>query len=266
MRKSNNSKAQADAARGSLPGKSGDEAGSDNEDEDESSEGGGPPSKRTLTINGNKGLEHMDPSDKTPTAKSILSSAQAARPANSFVNPRIRRSVGPELALGQAPHPSVPTAAPQAYLSHPVMSVRNLPNFPSIDEAVATSSSPHAMAAREVWGWFEGHLDQLLDSIRSYRFDQFEMHLRTFWQNLTGEYREVVHAPAIAGLMAKADAILYDVGAISACIRLPPTATDVGAGNSRDAALANPDAHPAAVAHEPPPARRQDGENPHGRA
>ncbi|KAJ3559208.1 hypothetical protein NP233_g11327 [Leucocoprinus birnbaumii] len=46
--------------------------------------------------------------------------------------------------------------------------------------------------------------------MRTFRFDQFEMHLRTFWSNLTGNHREVVHAPAIAGLMAKADAIVYD--------------------------------------------------------
>lgn len=227
VRKSTNNKTQENA-RGSGGGmhgnKSGDEGGSDNEDEDESSEGGGGgmPSKRaSLTINGSKGgLEHVDPSDKTPTAKSILSSAQASRPTGAFVNPRIRRSVGPEVALGNGNgngHAGVPTSASASVNSyvqqpsaHPVLSVRNLPNFPSIDEALAASSSPHAMAAREVWGWFEGHLDQLLDSIRSYRFDQFEMHLRTFWQNLTGEYREVVHAPAIAGLMAKADAILYD--------------------------------------------------------
>lgn len=68
------------------------------------------------------------------------------------------------------------------------------------------------MAGREVWGWFQDHLDALLESIRSFRFDQFEMHLRTFWTNLVGHHREVVHAPAIAGLMAKADAIVYDVG------------------------------------------------------
>jgi regulatory factor X len=36
------------------------------------------------------------------------------------------------------------------------------------------------------------------------------MHLRTFWSSLTGHHREIVHAPAIAGLMAKADAIVYD--------------------------------------------------------
>lgn len=40
------------------------------------------------------------------------------------------------------------------------------------------------------------------------------MHLRTFWSNLNGNHREVVHAPAIAGLMAKADAIVYDVSTL----------------------------------------------------
>ncbi|KAH7105708.1 RFX DNA-binding domain-containing protein [Auriculariales sp. MPI-PUGE-AT-0066] len=217
VRKSNNNKANADSARAS--GKSGDEGGSDAEDDDESSEGGGGGplvSKRgSLTINGAKGMSLVDPSDKTPTAKSILTSASQpprSTAASSYASTRIRRSVGPEVGLGPAPHPTVPTAAPAAYLSHRNISVRNLPNFPSIEEAVGSSSTtPHGLAAREVWGWFEAHLDQLLDSIRTFRCDQFEMHLRTFWQNLTGEYREVVHAPAIAGLMAKADAILYDI-------------------------------------------------------
>jgi len=50
-----------------------------------------------------------------------------------------------------------------------------------------------------------------MESARTFRFDQFELHLRTFWASLNGDHREVVHAPAVAGLMAKADAILYDV-------------------------------------------------------
>jgi len=69
------------------------------------------------------------------------------------------------------------------------------------------------MAAREVWGWFQDHLDSLLESIRSFRFDQFEMHLRTFWTTLDAFHREIVHVPAIAGVMARADAIVYDVRA-----------------------------------------------------
>jgi regulatory factor X, other len=89
--------------------------------------------------------------------------------------------------------------------------VRQMLNFPSIEEAVgANSTSPQGVAAREVWEWFQDHLDALLDSMRAFRFDQFEVHIRTFWSNLSPPHREVVHAPAIAGLMAKADAILYD--------------------------------------------------------
>lgn len=266
VRKSNNNKNQ-DAARAS--GKSGDEGGSDAEDDDESSEGGngggpGPASvskRNSLTIHNAKGIA-IDPSDKTPTAKSILSSAtQPPRPATgAFANTRIRRSVGPETGLGPTPHPTVPTAAPPAYLSHRNVSVRNLPNFPSIDEAVgASSTTPHGLAAREVWGWFETHLDQLLDSVRTHRFDQFEIHIRTFWQNLTGEYREVVHAPAIAGLMAKADAILYDVRGL--LVLITRSVLTNHAGGLGDPALADAAAHTTAVAHQPTSASGQDGED-----
>jgi len=87
-----------------------------------------------------------------------------------------------------------------------------MPHFPSIEEALGSSSSTsaHSVAARELWGWFMDHLDALLESVRFFRFDQFEMHIRSFWTNLSGNHREVAHAPAIAGLMAKGDAIVYD--------------------------------------------------------
>lgn len=152
-------------------------------------------------------------SDKTPTAASLLSQAQSsARPTGSFpAHASIRRhpQAEPNLTL-QAHSPS--PANTSAYLSPAQnMSVRHLPHFPSIEDAVANSTSSHGMAAREVWGWFQDHLDALLESVRSFRFDQFEMHLRTFWINLSGVHREIVHAPAIAGLMARADAIVYDV-------------------------------------------------------
>ena len=114
--------------------------------------------------------------------------------------------------------PSQPSPSGSVPPSMPIMSgsastsVRQLPSFPSIDEAVgANSTTPQSIAAREVWVWFQDHLDALLESVRTFRFDQFEMHLRSFWSNLTGAHREVVHAPAVAGLMAKADAIVYDV-------------------------------------------------------
>jgi hypothetical protein len=124
--------------------------------------------------------------------------------------------------LGQGPSPPGHAAAPPGLGQPPALggastaagqySIRNLPTFPKIEEALGNAgSSPQGVAAREVWRWFEDHLDALMESARTFRFDQFELHLRTFWASLSGDHREVVHAPAVAGLMAKADAILYDV-------------------------------------------------------
>ena len=118
------------------------------------------------------------------------------------------------------------------------LSVRQFPHFPSIEDAVANSTSAHGVAAREVWGWFQDHLDVLLESVRTFRFDQFEMHLRTFWTNLNGHHREIVHAPAIAGLMGKADAIVYDVSCLEIA-RQGTELTHISTGNFGDFAVSN---------------------------
>ncbi|KAJ7781232.1 hypothetical protein B0H16DRAFT_1818006 [Mycena metata] len=190
------------------------------EDEDDDSEGvssavGSKRNSLTLGADVKNGpmFAHQDLSDKTPTAATLLSQAQAAqRPPGSFpLHASIRRHPTQDGGLGVQSH-SPPSSNAVPYLaSQQPTSVRQFAHFPSIEEAVGVNStSPHGIAAREVWGWFQDHLDSLLESVRSFRFDQFEMHLRTFWSSLGGNHREVVHAPAIAGLMAKADAIVYD--------------------------------------------------------
>ncbi|PBK69645.1 uncharacterized protein ARMOST_05346 [Armillaria ostoyae] len=155
----------------------------------------------------------QDMSDKTPTAATLLSQVQAnQRPPGTFPpQASIRRHPGADSGL-PVQSQSPPSGNSVPYLaSQPSSSVRQFPHFPSIEDAVgANSTSPHGIAAREVWGWFQDHLDSLLESVKMFRFDSFEMHLRSFWSNLSGNHREVVHAPAIAGLMAKADAIVYD--------------------------------------------------------
>jgi regulatory factor X, other len=200
---------QADATNGGE--------GRSDEDEDEDSEGVNsvPGSKRnSLSLTGDVkgGVFPNDLADKTPTAATLLSQVQAASRPSFPSQASIRRHPG-EGGLpvqSQSPSSTNPLSYPGSQ-QHP-LSVRQFPHFPSIDEAVGTNSTtPQGMAAREVWGWFQDHLDTLLESVRSFRFDQFEMHLRTFWTNLNGSHREIVHAPAIAGLMAKADAIVYDV-------------------------------------------------------
>jgi regulatory factor X len=121
--------------------------------------------------------------------------------------------MGQDGAVPIQSHPPSTVASASYPPSQQSMSVRQMPHFPSIEEALGSSSSAssHSVAARELWGWFMDHLDALLDSVRYFRFDQFEMHIRSFWTNLSGNHREVAHAPAIAGLMAKGDAIVYDV-------------------------------------------------------
>lgn len=215
IQKSNNNAAQAsvNAARHAEASNRLEER-SDDDDED-GSEGANslPGSKRNSLLLGDvKNLQFDDLSDKTPTAATLLSQAQSVtRPIGTFPpTASIRRFPVQEsnlsLSAASSTVGSTPFVAPQTNAS-----VRQFPNFPSIEDAVANSTSSHGMVAREVWTWFQDHLDALLETIRTFRVDQFEMHLRTFWTSLNGVHREIVHAPAIAGIMAKADAMVYDV-------------------------------------------------------
>ncbi|KAI0045297.1 hypothetical protein FA95DRAFT_131200 [Auriscalpium vulgare] len=222
IRKSNNNAAQQSvnaariASEQAEAGLRDDRSDDDDEDESEGASSGNVSKRNSLVLeNGLKSpaLYAEDLlSDKTPTAASLLAHAQAEPRAGSFPpQATIRRRPGQD---GSMPVSSQPTAsASGSYLnSQQPTSVRHMPHFPSIEEAIGSNSSmsSHSVAAREVWEWFLEHLDALLESVRFFRFDQFEMHVRSFWTNLSGNHREVVHAPAIAGLMAKGDAIVYD--------------------------------------------------------
>lgn len=225
MRKTNNAAAQNAAnnvkATNSPEGGRGDDGSDEDGEEESDGQSSGNASKRNSLNLSNMKQQVVFADEKTPTAATLLSQAQATQrpPSTGFgAQAPIRRQAGaPEgAALAIAPHaspaggsgPSLPfMASPQS------VSVRRLPQFPSIEEAVgATSTTPQSVAARDVWEWFQDHLDTLMETVRAFRFDQFEMHLRGFWSSLQGNHREVVHAPAVAGLMAKADAIMYDVG------------------------------------------------------
>lgn len=230
IRKSNNNAAQSSVNAARMASEQADSANRtedrSDEDDEEESEGNssGNASKRN-SLNLTNGIKNqvVFADEKTPTAASLLSQAQVTQrpPSASFPSQApIRRHPGPSdpslTVASSHPSPSGAAGASVAFLptAAVVGSVRQMPHFPSIEEAVGVNSTtPQGIAAREVWGWFQDHLDTLLESIRSFRFDQFEMHIRTFWSNLNGAHREVVHAPAVAGLMAKADAIVYDVRA-----------------------------------------------------
>ena len=61
-----------------------------------------------------------------------------------------------------------------------------------------------------MWIKFNAHLDALFDAVRSLRFDVFELNLRMFWA-LEEEEKEVCQAPSLAGIMSRAEAIVFDV-------------------------------------------------------
>ncbi|KIY49208.1 hypothetical protein FISHEDRAFT_41016, partial [Fistulina hepatica ATCC 64428] len=234
IRKSNNTAAQqsvnaarlataAEAARAQGSAHGGEEG---DEEEDEEVEGVSGVSRNSLSLGGpsakprlSGGDASSDISDKTPTAASLLSQAQAqAARSNAFATQAsIRRHASGHHEFGDfqqataSSSSSSPSNIPFGGATPP-MSVRQFPHFPSIEEAPVSSPafSAHNLAALEVWSWFQDHLDSLLESVRAFRFDQFELHIRTFWSSLNGQHREVVHAPAISGPMAKADAIVYD--------------------------------------------------------
>lgn len=237
---------------------------SDEDDDGEDSEGvsSAVGSKRnSLSLSGDvKGGVYSDLSDKTPTVATLLSQVQATQRGSYPSQASIRRHPQSEPAIAVQSQSS-PSSNPVSYLpNQQPLSVRQLPLFPSIDDAVgANSTSPHSMAAREVWGWFQDHLDSLLESVRSFHFDQFEMHLRTFWSSLGGNHREIVHAPAIAGLMAKADAIVYDV---SILLVDDSILSDLFlAGNSGDSPLADAFSNSHWPASQPQIVREQNGED-----
>ncbi|KAI0320833.1 hypothetical protein OF83DRAFT_1052326 [Amylostereum chailletii] len=222
IRKSNNNAAQqsvnaarlaSEQAESSHRGE--DRSDEDDEDDSEGASSGNASKRNSLTLNnGLKSpvLYHEELSDKTPTAANLLAHAQVApRPGSFPAHAPIRRHPNQDATLPIHP-PGMPSTSGSYAPSPQAGSVRHLPHFPTIDDAIGSnpSNSAHSVAAREVWGWFLDHLDLLLESVRFFRFDQFEMHVRSFWGNLTGTHREVVHAPAIAGLMAKGDAIVYD--------------------------------------------------------
>ncbi|KAF8709020.1 RFX DNA-binding domain, partial [Rhizoctonia solani] len=215
IRKSNQQAQLAMSMRAANSSQSGSDARSEEDDEDDESEPVPAPRQTSLNlgVETKSGLSaSLD--DKTPTTNTLLSAAQGSRkPTDAYTPAQIRsrkNTVNDDTATPSTtiPKDTTPYVVPQTHAS-----VRQMSGFPSIEEALgpnASVTSPQNVAAREVWRWFEAHLDGLMESVRTFRFDQFEIHLRTFWAGLSGDHREVVHAPAVAGLMAKADAMVYD--------------------------------------------------------
>ncbi|KAG0146841.1 hypothetical protein CROQUDRAFT_700798 [Cronartium quercuum f. sp. fusiforme G11] len=84
--------------------------------------------------------------------------------------------------------------------------------FPNLEENLTQPSAAGLdhRQARDFWSLYLEHSRGLLDSVKSYRFDQFELNLRTFWAGLDVQSREVVAHPVMMSLVYRADAVVYD--------------------------------------------------------
>ncbi|WAR64075.1 hypothetical protein PtB15_16B235 [Puccinia triticina] len=84
--------------------------------------------------------------------------------------------------------------------------------LPSLDE-VLNQPLAHDLdhqKAREFWSMYVDHSKTLLDSVKSYRFDQFELALRTFWTSMDSSSRECITHSLMMSLIYRADAVVYD--------------------------------------------------------
>ncbi|KXN86280.1 Protein sak1 [Leucoagaricus sp. SymC.cos] len=141
-----------------------DGSGDDDDDDSEGNHSAAGSKRNSLVLSNDvKTVVYADDlSDKTPTAATLLSQAQAQRPGTYPSQASIRRHPGQEPILGSAQTHSPQTLSSNSnYIAgQTALSIRQFPHFPSIDEAVgANSTSTHGIAGREVWNWFQDHLD-----------------------------------------------------------------------------------------------------------
>ncbi|KAI5481142.1 hypothetical protein MNV49_005577 [Pseudohyphozyma bogoriensis] len=95
----------------------------------------------------------------------------------------------------------------------PPSRVSQLVGFPSVGEVLGVDlsggSAVDEEVARKVWESFGEHCGKLVESVRNYRFDQFEIHMRNWWSSLTYQQKDVVQHPTISQLIYRADAVVY---------------------------------------------------------
>ncbi|KAH9447140.1 hypothetical protein Pst134EA_029182 [Puccinia striiformis f. sp. tritici] len=168
--------------------------------------------------NGNNASSAEDDadSDDSPSRRVSL------QPSNLSVDDGYQGMMSLE-ADGQQPQtprtarPSMSSLASSQPLSH-ATSDSNGPDFrspmalPSLDEVL---NQPMAQdldhqKAREFWSMYADHSKNLLESVKSFRFDQFELALRTFWTSLDSPMRDCVTHSLMMSLIYRADAVVYD--------------------------------------------------------
>lgn len=105
---------------------------------------------------------------------------------------------------GGASQPQTPrTARPSFRQSMPLPNLEEALNQPMAHDLDHQN-------ARDFWAMYTEHSKSLLESVKNYRFDQFELTLRTFWTSLDSTQRACVTHSVMMSLVYRADAVVYD--------------------------------------------------------
>ncbi|KAM0751110.1 hypothetical protein T439DRAFT_288432 [Meredithblackwellia eburnea MCA 4105] len=109
---------------------------------------------------------------------------------------------GGEKTLNGNVNTAVPVVVPRAQV---------LAGFPSLEEALqAVNGTVDQSLVFSFWQLFATHCSSLLENVRAFRFDHFELSLRSWWSSLDANQRTIVHCPGVSELIYRADAAVYN--------------------------------------------------------
>ncbi|KAL8290536.1 hypothetical protein RQP46_002794 [Phenoliferia psychrophenolica] len=152
---------------------------------------------------------------KTPTTArpTTMSTSSSSLSTNSTAHRRHMSSNSKALSIA-VPRGSAFVAGEKTAVAPPppgtvtLSAHQPLAGFPPIEDALAVAGPgvDHALAF-EFWQRYSTHCHTLLESVRAY--SQFELGVRTWWNNLDQPQMALVQIPAVSQLVYRADAAVY---------------------------------------------------------
>lgn len=88
--------------------------------------------------------------------------------------------------------------------------VAKMPELPEILESQIPASMSY-VAARALLDGYKDHCQNILQSVQYMKFNEVEMIIKAYWQNLSTSDREIVNSAEIVEYVWRYDSLLYDV-------------------------------------------------------
>ncbi|WVQ77706.1 hypothetical protein IAR50_007396 [Cryptococcus sp. DSM 104548] len=105
---------------------------------------------------------------------------------------------------------SVPYAGSQRSTSQSHTPVFSLPGFPTLGATAELGNEVSMENLQSFWNSFCQHEETIVECMRGYHFDQYEMSCRTFWSSLPPALVQVCLHPVISGMITEAMLVCHD--------------------------------------------------------